>query len=176
MIVTGRGGLAKLASQLGVELHRFEQRLGVGQHSPQCLGRGPLRTVPEGPGKGSKDHMLVALGESRDPRPPLRVARLTRTPGAQVFETGRLRHRSRECDNAPATLASLGWCLYRQIITVPSLLRRRFRRATFKRDPRPRAVIVAGTLRWHELGDTFCYDGGYAPHPPLVRSPMRSEE
>jgi hypothetical protein len=58
--------------------------------------------------------VLVALRESWSPRPPVRVAGLTRFPGPQISETRRLRHQLREYDR----------------ITVPSLLRAPSRRGS----------------------------------------------
>jgi hypothetical protein len=55
--------------------------------------------------------MLVAFGESRSPRPPVRVAGLTRRPGPQISETRRLWHQLREYGK----------------ITVPSLFQARGR-------------------------------------------------
>src|SRR5262245_8631023 len=65
--------------------------------------------------------MLLTLGESRAPRPPLRVAGLTQTPETQISEAGRFRHPSGAYDN----------------ISVPSLLLASsslFRRATVGAD------------------------------------------
>jgi hypothetical protein len=45
--------------------------------------------------KRGEDRMLVALRESGSPRPPVRVAGLTRFPGAQISETSGLRHSSK---------------------------------------------------------------------------------
>jgi ABC-type uncharacterized transport system substrate-binding protein len=89
------------------ELQGLEDRSGIGQHGLHCLDRVPLGTFAKRPGECREDRVLVALRESWSPRPPVRVAGLTRFPGPQISETRRLRHQLRECDR----------------ITVPSLLR-----------------------------------------------------
>jgi hypothetical protein len=81
----------------------------VGQHGLHCVDRGPLGTFAKSPGECREDHVLVALRESWSPRPPVRVAGLTRSPGPQISETSGLRHQLREYDR----------------ITVPSLFRAR---------------------------------------------------
>jgi hypothetical protein len=70
-----------------------------GQHGLHCVDRGPLGTFTKNPGECREDRVLVALRESWSPRPPVRVAALTRFPGPQISETRRLgvknRHRPR---------------------------------------------------------------------------------
>lgn len=74
--------------------------------------------------------MLVALGESRSPRPPVRVAGLTRFPRPQIFETRRVWHRLPEYVR----------------ITVPSLLRGRDERAVGPRGTYSRAYRSSARL------------------------------
>ena len=69
------------------ELQGLEDRSGVGQHGLHCLDRGPLGTFAKSPGEGREDRVLIALRESWSPRPPVRVAGLTRFPGPQISET-----------------------------------------------------------------------------------------
>jgi hypothetical protein len=77
------------------ELQGLEDRSGVGQHGLHCLDRGPLGTFAKSPGEYREDRVLVALRESWSPRPPARVAGLTRFPGPQISETSGLRHSSK---------------------------------------------------------------------------------
>jgi hypothetical protein len=58
---------------------------GVRQHGPHCLDCFPLSAAPKDSGKGGTHLMRFALGESRGPRPPLRVAGLPRTPGRRFL-------------------------------------------------------------------------------------------
>ena len=87
------------------ELQGLEDRSRVGQHGLHCLDRGPLGTFAKSPGQRREDRVLLALRESRSPRPPVPVAGLTRFPGPQISETRRLWHQLRAYDR----------------ITVPSL-------------------------------------------------------
>jgi Sodium/hydrogen exchanger family len=56
---------------------------------------------------GLEHRVLVALRESWSPRPPVRVAGLTRFPEAQISETRRLWHQLRKYDRI--TVPSARW-------------------------------------------------------------------
>jgi ATP dependent DNA ligase-like protein len=89
------------------QLQRFENGPRGRQSGPKCLSRRPPSGLVKDPSKCREDRVLVALRESWSPRPPVRVAGLTRFPGPQISETRRLWHQLRGYDR----------------ITVPSLLR-----------------------------------------------------